>query len=198
MGLPVTSSRKRAEKDFEFEAKNVFSERKEMLKNYTVASATHIGHANLRVADLDRALSFYRDVLGFQVRATPRGGTMVVLGANESSLDLALMALPGGSPPPVNCTGLDHLAFRYPSRRELARAYHQLRDCGIALTEATDYGTNQSLYCSDPDGNGVELYWQAPLEQGQLPTQNKPLDLERLLAELDKPEPPLTETTDVP
>jgi catechol 2,3-dioxygenase len=172
-------------------------ERKETMEQYTIASATHIGHANLRVADLDRALSFYRDVLGFQVRATPRGGTMVVLGANESSLDLALTALPGGSPPPANCTGLDHLAFRYPSRRELARAYRQLRECGIALTEATDYGTNQSLYCSDPDGNGVELYWQVPLEEGQLPSQHKPLDLARLLAELDTPEPSLGGTADV-
>jgi catechol 2,3-dioxygenase len=167
------------------------------MEQYTIASATHIGHANLRVTDLDRALSFYRDVLGFQVQATPRGGTMVVLGANESSLDLALTALPGGSPPPSNCTGLDHLAFRYPSRRELARAYRQLRECGIALTEATDYGTNQSLYCSDPDGNGVELYWQVPLEEGQLPSQHKPLDLARLLAELDTPEPSLGGTADV-
>src|SRR5437762_1773000 len=99
------------------------------MENYTIASATHIGHANLRVADLDRALSFYRDVLGFQVRAFPRGGQMVVLGASQSSLDLALMVLPGGSKTPSNCTGLDHLAFRYPSRRSLARAYRQLLDC---------------------------------------------------------------------
>lgn len=165
---------------------------------YTIASATHIGHANLKVADLERALSFYRDVLGFQVRATPRGGEMVVLGSSRSSLDLALMALPGSSTPPANSTGLDHLALRYPSRRELARAYQHLRECGIALTEATDYGTNQSLYCSDPDGNGIELYWQAPLAEGQLPTLHKPLDLARLLAKLDTREAPFDETTDGP
>jgi catechol 2,3-dioxygenase len=159
------------------------------MNTYTMPSATHIGHANLRVADLDRALSFYRDVLGFRVRAFPQAGKMVVLGASDRSLDLALMALPGGSPPPANSTGLDHLAIRYPSRSELARAYRRLLDGGIALTEATDYGTNQSLYCSDPDGNGIELYWQAPLEEGQLPSQNKPLDLAHLLAELDTPEP---------
>lgn len=168
------------------------------MEHYTIASTTHIGHANLRVADLGRALSFYRDVLGFRVRATPRGGEMVVLGASESSLDLALMALPGGSPPPANSIGLDHLALRYPSRRELARAYRRLCECGIRLQEATDYGTNLSLYCSDPDGNGVELYWQAPLGEGQLPSQHEPLDLERLLAELDTLESPLTETTDGP
>jgi catechol 2,3-dioxygenase len=173
-------------------------ERKETMEKYTIASATHIGHANLKVADPERALSFYRDVLGFQVRATPRGGEMVVLGASGSSLDLALMALPGGSPPPANCTGLDHLALRYPSRRELARAYRRLNECGIALTEATDYGTNQSLYCSDPDGNGIELYWQAPLQVGQFPSQHKPLDLASLLAELDTPESPQGEATDVP
>ncbi len=92
------------------------------MENYTLSSATHIGHANLKVADLERALSFYRDILGFRVRATPRGGEMVVLGASERSLDLALMALAGGSPPPATATGLHHLAFRYPSRRELARA----------------------------------------------------------------------------
>jgi catechol 2,3-dioxygenase len=168
------------------------------MEHYTIAPTTHIGHANLRVADLGRALSFYRDVLGFQVRATPRGGEMVVLGASERSLDLALMALAGSSPPPANSTGLDHLAFCYPSRRELAHAYRRLRECGIALTEATDYGTNQSLYCSDPDGNGIELYWQAPLQEGQLPSQHKPLDLARLLAELDAPEPPRAETSDGP
>jgi catechol 2,3-dioxygenase len=168
------------------------------MEYYTIASATHIGHANLKVADLDCALSFYRDVLGFQVRATPRGGEMVVLGSSGSSLDLALTALPGGSPPPANATGLDHLALRYPSRRELARAYRRLLECGIRLLEATDYGTNQSLYCSDPDGNGIELYWQAPLEEGQLPSQHKPLDLARLLAELDTLESHLAGTTDVP
>ncbi len=119
------------------------------MNTYTMPSATHIGHANLKVVDLDRALSFYRDVLGFCVRATPRGGDMVVLGASERSLDLALLALPGGSPPAANATGLDHLALRYPSRRELARAYRRLSECGIRLTEATDYGTNQSLSCSD-------------------------------------------------
>jgi catechol 2,3-dioxygenase len=167
-----------------------------MRSTYSISPATHIGHANLYVADLERALSFYRDVLGFQVRAFPIGGRMVVLGASEKSLDLALMALPGGSPPPVNSTGLHHLAFRYPGRRELARAYQHLRECGIALTEATDYGTNQSLYCSDPDGNGVELYYQVPLEEGQLPSQNKPLDLVQLLEELDTPEAPPAGTTE--
>jgi|SRR5579862_9118055 len=158
------------------------------MSNYTISSATHIGHANLYVADLERALSFYRDVLGFRVRATPMGGRMVALGTSERSLDLALMTQPGGTPPHANSTGLHHLAFLYPSRRELARAYQQLCDCGITLTDATDYGTNQSLYCSDPDGNGVELYYQAPLAEGQLPSQNKPLDLARLLEELDTPE----------
>jgi catechol 2,3-dioxygenase len=174
-----------------------------MMNPYTMPSATHIGHANLKVADMERALSFYRDVLGFRVRAAPRGGEMVVLGTSERSLDLALTALPGGSPPPSNCTGLDHLALRYPSRRELARVYRRLRECGIAMMEATDYGPNVSLYCSDPDGNGIELYWQAPLEEGQppsqqLPTQHKPVDLASLLAELDTREPPLTETTNMP
>ncbi len=174
-----------------------------MMDNYTIHPAAHIGHINLKVANMDRALSFYCDVLGFLVRARPslpRGGVMVVLGAGGRSLNLALTSLPNqeGSPPPPNCTGLDHVAFRYPSQRELARAYRQLRDCGITLTEATDYGTNQSLYCSDPDGNGVELYWQAPLEEGQLPFQHKPLDLARLLAELDQPEPSRPETADAP
>jgi catechol-2,3-dioxygenase len=60
------------------------------MEHYTIASATHIGHANLKVADLNRALSFYHDALGFRVRATPRGGEMVVLGASESSLLFAI------------------------------------------------------------------------------------------------------------
>src|SRR5260370_1322827 len=113
------------------------------------------------------------------------------------------MVVAGGSPALASATGLHHVGFRDPSRGELAGAYGHLSECGIALPEATDYGTSQSLHCSDPDGNGIELYWQAPLAEGQppsqqLPSQHKPLDLARLLAELDTPEPPHAERPDVP
>jgi catechol 2,3-dioxygenase len=167
-------------------------ERKETVNHYTIHSAVRIGHINLKVTDIDCALSFYCDVLGFQVRTrVAHHGGMVVLGTGERDLSLALMPLPSqaASLSSPNSVGLDHVAFRYPSLRELARAYRNLRDCGITLAEAKDYGTNKSLYCSDPDGNGLELYWQASLEAGQLPSQNKLLDLVDLLAELDTPEP---------
>lgn len=146
---------------------------------------------NLKVAHMERALAFYCDVLGFRIRRYEPGSWLAFLGAGESSFDLALTTRTsqGGSPPLQDCTGLDHIAIRYPSRRDLARAYRHLLVCGRALTEATDHWVAESLYLADPDGNQVELYWERSPEywfeeDGRIRSQVKPLDLASLLRAL--------------
>lgn len=165
------------------------------MSKFTIHPAARIGHVNLKVADMGRALAFYCNVLGFRIRRYRPGGRLAFLGAGESSFDLALSTATsqGGSPSPVGSTGLDHIAIRYPSRQDLARAYRHLLACGVELREATDHWIAKSLYFDDPDGNQVEIYWERPPEcwfevDGQIRSQLKPLDLATLLTELNEPE----------
>jgi catechol 2,3-dioxygenase len=128
--------------------------------------ATRIGHVHLKVADLDRALGFYRDVLGFEV--TQRyGGQAVFLSAGGYHHHIALNTWEsrGGSPPPPGTTGLYHVAIVYPTRAALADALRRLGAAGIPLDGASDHGVSEALYLRDPDGNGVELYWDKPMDQ---------------------------------
>ena len=149
-----------------------------------------IGHVHLKVADLERALHFYRDVLGFEV--TQRMGTsaaFVSAGGYHHHLGLNTWESRGGSPPPPGRTGRYHVAIRYPDRASLADALRRLRAAGIALEGAADHGVSEALYLRDPDGNGVELYVDRPREQwphdedGGLGMFTHPLDLEDLLRE---------------
>ncbi len=152
--------------------------------------AARIGHVHLKVADIDRALRFYRDVLGFQI--TQRYGSRAVfLSAGDYHHDIALNTWEslGGEPPAPGTTGLYHLAILYPSRAALGEALRRLQRAGIALDGAADHGVSEALYLRDPDGNGVELYRDRPREQwprdagGGLAMGNLPLDLRSLLAE---------------
>jgi catechol 2,3-dioxygenase len=165
------------------------------MSKFIIHPAARIGHLNLKVADMGRALAFYCDVLGFRIRRYRPGCRLAFLGAGETSFDLAITTDMGqeGSPPSAGCTGLDHFAIRYPSRQDLARAYRHLMECGVELREATDHWIAESLYFDDPDGNQVEIYWERPPEywfeaDGQIRSQLKPLDLTSLLAELNEPE----------
>jgi catechol 2,3-dioxygenase len=128
--------------------------------------AARIGHVHLRVADLDRALAFYRDALGFGVTADAReiGLDMVLLAAGDYHHHIGLNSFEsaGGTAPPPGHTGLYHTAFVYPDRRELGRAVRRLLDHGVAIEHATDHGGTVSVYLDDPDGNGVELYYDRP------------------------------------
>ena len=128
--------------------------------------AVRVGHVHLRVADLDRALAFYRDALGFAVTADARriGLEMVLLAAGDYHHHIGLNTLDsaGGTPPPAGHTGLYHVAFLYPDRRELGRAVRRLLDHDWPIEHATDHGGTVSVYLSDPDGNGVELYYDRP------------------------------------
>jgi catechol 2,3-dioxygenase len=129
--------------------------------------AVRVGHVHLRVADLDRAIAFYRDALGLTATADARetiGLPMAFLAAGDYHHHIGLNALEsaGGTPPPPGHTGLHHTAFVYPDRRELARAVERLIAHGVAIDHGTDHGGTVSIYLSDPDGNGVELYYDRP------------------------------------
>jgi catechol 2,3-dioxygenase len=151
---------------------------------------TRIGHVHLKVADLERALAFYRDVLGFQLtQRYGRQAAFLAAGGYHHHIGLNTWESQGGSPPPPGTTGLYHLAILYPTRAELADALRRLIKAGVPLDGASDHGVSEALYLRDPDGNGVELYWDRPQDQwphdkdGGLAMVTRPLDLEDLLAE---------------
>jgi catechol 2,3-dioxygenase len=150
---------------------------------------TRIGHVHLKVADIERALRFYRDVLGFEL--TQRYGpdaAFVSAGGYHHHIGLNVWESRGGSPPPRGTTGLYHLAILYPDRAALADALRRVLDAGIPLDGASDHGVSEALYLRDPDGNGVELYRdRAPEEwprdaEGNVAMTTGPLDVEALLA----------------
>jgi catechol 2,3-dioxygenase len=128
--------------------------------------AVRVGHVHLKVADLDRATGFYRDALGLGVTADgrPAGIPAVFLAAGDYHHHVGLNAFEseGASPPPPGHTGLYHTAFVYPDRAELGRAVQRLLDHGVAIDHASDHGATVSVYLEDPDGNGVELYYDRP------------------------------------
>ncbi|MBN8710228.1 MAG: glyoxalase [Verrucomicrobia bacterium 61-8] len=151
---------------------------------------TRIGHVHLKVADLDRAIHFYQDVLGFQVtQRYGRQAAFLAAGGYHHHIGLNTWESQGGHPPAPGTTGLFHLAILYPTRAELADALQRLIRAGIPLDGASDHGVSEALYLRDPDENGVELYWDKPQEawprtpDGGLAMYTKPLDLKNLLAE---------------
>jgi catechol 2,3-dioxygenase len=150
----------------------------------------HIGHVHLKVADLNRALAFYRDVLGFEL--TQRYGSEAAFlsaGGYHHHIGLNTWESAGGSPPPHDSTGLYHVAIAYPTRAELADALRRVLRAGIPLEGASDHGVSEAIYIRDPDGNGVELYWDRPRQEwprkanGDLAMGTEPLDLDQLLLE---------------
>jgi len=147
-----------------------------------------MGHVHLRVSDLERALQFYSGVLGFEV--TQRMGNSAAFlsaGGYHHHIGLNTWESKGGSAPAAGTTGLYHLAIVYPTRAALGDALERLMRAGIPLDGAADHGVSEALYLRDPDGNGVELYWDRPQEQwprdaeGGLAMFTRTLDLQRLL-----------------
>lgn len=125
-----------------------------------------IGHVHLKVADLERAIAFYRDVLGFEL--TQRYGEQAAFlsaGGYHHHIGLNTWESAGGSPPPRGATGLYHVAVLYPTRALLADAVRRVRAAGIELDGASDHGVSEAIYLRDPDDNGVELYWDRPRDQ---------------------------------
>jgi catechol 2,3-dioxygenase len=154
-----------------------------------------IGHVHLKVADIDRALGFYRDVLGFDV--TQRLGDSAAFlsaGGYHHHIGLNTWESRGGAPPPPGTTGLYHVAIRFPTRRALAEAVRRVIEAGIQLGGASDHGVSEAIYLRDPDGNGIELYRDRPREEWPRSPDgdgvamiSAPLDLRGLLAEADTP-----------
>lgn len=149
-----------------------------------------MGHVHLKVADLERAIGFYRDVLGFEL--TQRFGSSAAFlsaGGYHHHIGLNTWESSGGRPPAAGTTGLYHLAILYPTRAELGDAFRRLQKAGIPLEGASDHGVSEALYLRDSDNNGVELYWDRPQEDwprtpdGGLAMYARPLDLDSLLAE---------------
>jgi len=153
---------------------------------------TRIGHVHLTVSDLDRALRFYRDVLGFEVTSTyGRDAVFLSAGGYHHHIGLNTWAGRGAPRPAPGTTGLYHFAILYTDRRALATALRRVLDAGIPLEGAADHGVSEAAYLRDPDGNGVELYHDRPeaewprASDGTLVMRTEPLDLEKLLAEGD-------------
>jgi catechol 2,3-dioxygenase len=151
-----------------------------------------IGHVHLKVADLDRALRFYRDVLGFELQQQLGDqAAFLSAGGYHHHIGLNTWESRGGSPPPRGTTGLFHAAIRYPTRKALADALRRLGEAGVPLDGASDHGASEALYLRDPDGNGLELYWDRPRDawprsaDGKVAMFTAPLDVRSLMAELD-------------
>ena len=146
-----------------------------------------IGHVHLKVADLERAISFYRDVVGLQLKRVHDGAAFLAFGKYHHHLALNTWRSKGGPPPAPETTGLYHFAIRYASRRDLAATLKRLLDAGIVIDSSSDCGGHaDSIYLHDPDQNGLELTWDRPRESrpDPLPDDDRPLDLDELLSEL--------------
>jgi catechol 2,3-dioxygenase len=156
--------------------------------SYTVPDNTRIGHVHLKVSDLDKALGFYRDILGFT--EMQRYGSQAVFlsaGGYHHHIGLNTWYSKNAPPAPTRSAGLFHTAILYPTRKDLATVLQRLIDARYPLTGASDHGVSQALYLDDPDGNGVELYWDRPKEEwpidadGNLQMVTEQLDLQNLL-----------------
>lgn len=157
--------------------------------SYVVPAQTRIGHVHLKVSNLERALQFYGEVLGFELQQ--RYGTQAAFlsaGGYHHHIGLNTWESEGAPPAPRRAPGLFHTAIVYPTRRDLAVALRRVLDAGVPLTGASDHGVSHAIYLDDPDGNGVELYWDLPNEEwprtpdGGLAMVTRPLDLDALLA----------------
>lgn len=161
------------------------------MNRYKIPDNTRIGHVHLKVADLERSLRFYVGLLGFeetmrygdQAAFISAGGYHHHIGLNTWYSKEAPRASRHG-------VGLFHTAIVYPERSDLARIYKRLKEAEYPLTGASDHGVSEALYLDDPDGNGVELYWDRPRDDwfntidGSLKMYTKPLDLNELLLSL--------------
>ena len=153
-------------------------------------SGVRIGHVHLKVADLERSIAFYRDVLGFQLtQRFGKSAAFLSAGGYHHHIGLNTWESAGGSPPPPGATGLYHVALLYPTRAELADALFRVLHADIPLEGAADHGVSEAIYLRDPDSNGVELYWDKPQSDwprkanGDLEMYTHPLDMDSLLKE---------------
>jgi len=161
----------------------------------SLPAQTRIGHIHLRVADLDRAIRFYRDLMGFDLLMRfGEEAAFLSAGGYHHHIGLNTWQSKGGKPPAPGTTGLYHFAINYPTRRDLAVALKRLLDNGWSIDGASDHGTHEAIYLHDPDGNGIELAWDRdqsewPRIGEKLNFTRRPLDFDGLLAELEESVP---------
>lgn len=163
------------------------------MEKYTIPPQTRIGHVHLKVSDLDRALKFYRDLLGFEL-ITMYGdqAAFISAGGYHHHIGLNTWQSKGAPPASPQGVGLFHTAILYPTRKDLATILERLRQHRYPLTGASDHGVSEALYLDDPDGNGVELYWDKPRDQwpqkpdGSIEMYTRALNLNDLLEELNR------------
>lgn len=158
---------------------------------YTIPAQTSIGHIHLKVSDLKQSLNFYCDLLGFEITTLyGEQAAFISAGGYHHHIGLNTWFSENAKPAPRNTPGLFHTAILYPQRKDLAEILQRLREHKYPLTGASDHGVSEALYLDDPDGNGVELYWDRPKaqwptkEDGTLDMYTKPLDVIDLLNEL--------------
>lgn len=162
------------------------------METYKIPTQTRIGHVHLKVADLNRSLEFYRDLLGFEVTLL-YGSQAAFISAGGYHHHIGLNTWHSKDAPPASKegVGLYHTAILYPTRKDLAFIYNRLRKANYPLTGASDHGVSEALYLDDPDGNGVELYWDRPQAlwptkaDGSLEMFTHPLNLDDLLKEIN-------------
>jgi len=162
------------------------------MENYKIPSQTRIGHVHLKVSDLDRALDFYHGLLGFDIiQKMGDQAAFISAGGYHHHIGLNTWQSKGSDPAPKRYPGLFHTAVVYPTRKALAEIFLHLREAKYPFTGAADHGVSEALYLDDPDGNGVELYWDRPKEEwpkndeGAIDMYTQPLDLQDLLSELE-------------
>jgi len=155
-----------------------------------ISAGVSIGHIHLKVANLERAITFYRDVLGFELtERLGRDAAFLSAGGYHHHIGLNTRESQGGPPPPAGTTGLYHAAILYPTRADLADALRRLLAHGVRIDGASDHGVSEAIYLQDPDGNGLELYCDRPRDQwprrtdGTLAMFSEGLNLESLLKE---------------
>lgn len=163
-----------------------------MSNEYKIPAQTQIGHIHLQVSDLQRALDFYTGTLGFDlVMMYGEQAAFISAGGYHHHIGLNTWNSLGGPPAPKNAAGLFHTAILYPTRKDLAEIFKKVYESGYPITGASDHGVSEAIYLNDPDGNGVELYWDRPKEdwpvdaKGNITMFTNPLDLNDLLSELD-------------
>ena len=160
--------------------------------SYKIPPKTSIGHVHLKVSDLDRSLEFYCELLGFELMTTYGDeAAFISAGGYHHHIGLNTWFSKNAESAPKNSPGLFHTAILYPSKKDLAEIFQRLQDNKYPISGASDHGVSEALYLDDPDGNGVELYWDRPKEQwpqkedGSVDMFTKPLDIKSLLAELN-------------
>ncbi len=163
-----------------------------MSPDYKIPSQTRIGHVHLKVADLQRSLDFYCGLLGFEITMKyGQDATFISAGGYHHHIGLNTWYSKNAEPAPLHSVGLFHTAILYPTRKDLATIYKRLSEANYPLSGTADHGVSEALYLHDPDGNGVELYYDRPKEywpknpDASLNMYTKPLDIEKLLKALN-------------